>query len=35
MVPVFAYGTGAQDFAGIYENTHLFTKILNLYGFEK
>jgi alkaline phosphatase len=34
MVPVFAYGTGASEFAGIYENTELFHKMLRLYGFE-
>jgi alkaline phosphatase len=34
MVPVFTYGTGAEKFAGIYENTELFYKMLNLYGFE-
>jgi len=35
MVPVFAYGTGAKEFAGIYENTDIFNKILNLYNFKK
>lgn len=35
MVPVFAYGEGAAEFAGIYENTDIFTKILKLYGFAK
>lgn len=35
MVPVFAYGAGAVEFAGIYENTDILTKILNLYGIEK
>jgi len=34
MVPVFTYGTGAAEFAGIYENTELFHKMLRLYGFE-
>lgn len=33
MVPVFAYGAGAVEFAGIYQNTDILTKILNLYGF--
>ena len=33
MVPVFAYGTGAEDFTGIYENTYILGKVLNLYGF--
>lgn len=27
MVPVFAFGPGAEAFAGIYENTEIFTKI--------
>jgi alkaline phosphatase len=26
MVPVFAYGPGAESFAGIYENTEIFEK---------
>lgn len=34
MVPVFAYGTGAEEFTGIYENTELFHKMMRLYGFE-
>lgn len=29
MVPVFAYGPGAEEFAGIYENTALFDKFLS------
>lgn len=33
MVPVFAYGTGAEEFTGIYQNTDIFKKIVNLYGF--
>lgn len=33
MVPVFSYGTGAEDFAGIYQNTDVFNKIKKLYGF--
>lgn len=33
MVPVFAYGAGAEQFAGIYENTEIFAKLLALYGF--
>ena len=35
MVPVFAYGTGAEEFAGIYENTEIYykmMKLLNLIG---
>lgn len=27
MVPVFAYGPGAQNFAGVYENTEIYHKI--------
>ncbi len=27
MIPVFAYGQGAEDFGGIYENTAIFDKI--------
>lgn len=35
MVPVFAYGAGAVEFAGIYQNTDILTKVLKLYGMEK
>ena len=35
MVPVFAYGAGAIEFAGIYENTDILDKILKLYRFSK
>lgn len=35
MVPVFAYGAGATDFAGIYENTEFLPKILKLFGIQK
>ena len=34
MVPVFAYGPGAEKFGGIYDNTALFQKFLASYGFE-
>ncbi|MDX1909323.1 MAG: alkaline phosphatase [Bacteroidia bacterium] len=34
MVPVFAFGPGAEAFAGIYENTALFTKMKNAYGWK-
>ena len=27
-VPVFAYGAGAQNFAGVYQNTEIYTKII-------
>lgn len=30
LIPVFAYGPGAEEFAGIYENTAIFDKILRL-----
>jgi alkaline phosphatase len=30
MVPVYAWGPGAADFSGIYENTELFRKIQSL-----
>jgi alkaline phosphatase len=30
MVPVFAYGPGAEQFAGIYENTDIFNKFVSL-----
>ncbi len=32
MVPVFAYGTGAAEFAGVYENTELYHKMMKLLG---
>lgn len=35
MVPVFAYGPGAENFQGIYENTDVFDKMLQAYGFTK
>ncbi len=33
MVPVFAYGPGAEEFIGIYNNTDIFMKIKKLFGF--
>lgn len=33
MIPVFAYGTGADRFAGIYENTAIFEKTRALLGW--
>lgn len=30
MIPVFAYGPGADRFSGIYENTEIFNKMMNL-----
>ena len=35
MVPVFACGPGAESFAGIYENTEIFHKMLKLFRFKK
>jgi alkaline phosphatase len=34
MVPVFAFGPGAEEFMGMYDNTDLFFKMKSLYGFE-
>lgn len=33
MVPVFTYGTGAEQFSGIFENTAIFDKICESYGW--
>jgi alkaline phosphatase len=33
MVPVFAFGPGAEKFTGIYENTAIFEKFMELFGF--
>ncbi len=35
MVPVFAYGPGAEQFSGIYENTAIFDKLVNLLNLNK
>ena len=35
MVPVFAFGPGAEEFMGIYENIEVFEKMMNAFGFEK
>ena len=35
MVPVYAYGPGAEKFSGIYDNTAFFQKFLTSYGFEE
>lgn len=34
LVPVFAYGPGAENFMGIYENTEIFHKLVSLMGNE-
>ncbi|MDD3727864.1 MAG: alkaline phosphatase [Dysgonamonadaceae bacterium] len=33
MVPVFAYGAGADKFTGVYKNTDIFKKIKEAFGF--
>ena len=33
MVPVFAYGPGAEKYMGVYENTDIFHKMMKLFGF--
>jgi alkaline phosphatase len=35
LVPVFAYGSGAKEFAGVYQNTAIFDKIIKLLGVTK
>lgn len=35
MVPVFAYGPGADQFKGIYENTDIFYKMLQAFQFKQ
>jgi len=34
MVPVYAYGPGAEAFAGIYDNTNVFKRLMKLMGWE-
>jgi len=34
MIPVFAYGPGAELFSGIYENTAIYNKMRKAYGWE-
>lgn len=33
MVPVFAFGPGSERFSGMYDNTDIYTKILESFGF--
>ena len=33
MIPVFAYGKGAEAFAGIYDNTEIFYKMMDAFGY--
>ncbi len=35
MIPVFAYGPGADRFAGIYDNTKIYTKMRQAFGWRK
>lgn len=35
MVPVFAFGPGSENFRGIYENTEIFNKMMNVFGFDR
>ncbi len=35
MVPVFAFGPGADEFTGIYENNEIFHKMIKLFKFKK
>jgi alkaline phosphatase len=34
MVPVFVFGPGADKFSGIYENTDIFYKMMQAFGFQ-
>lgn len=34
-VPLFAFGPGADIFTGVYENTELFNKMMQAFGWEK
>ncbi|MCK5839700.1 MAG: alkaline phosphatase [Bacteroidales bacterium] len=34
MVPLFAFGPGAEDFSGVYDNTEIFEKMMKAFGFE-
>lgn len=34
LVPVFAFGPGAKEFIGVYENSEIFYKIIDLLGLE-
>ena len=35
MVPVFAFGQGAEEFTGVYENTDIILKLRRLLGFSQ
>lgn len=35
MVPIYAYGNGAEAFSGIMQNTGIFTRMMEAFGFKK
>ena len=35
LIPVFAYGPGAEEFRGIYENNEIFHKLMKVTGWDK
>jgi len=35
LIPVFAYGPGSEEFAGVYENNEIFEKILKVTNWDK
>ena len=35
MVPVFAFGAGAEEFIGVYDNTDIFEKMYKLFKFKE
>ena len=35
MIPVFAYGPGAENFGGVYENTAIYNKLRKVFGWKK
>jgi alkaline phosphatase len=35
MIPVYAYGVGAENFSGIYQNNEIFDKMLKAFQFKK
>lgn len=35
MIPVFAFGPGSEKFSGIYENTDIYKKMYEAFGFNK
>ena len=35
LIPVFAFGPGAESFGGIYENTALYNRMKSLFGLDQ